>query len=345
MLERFETYVAKYGFGWVPFKLWDDQELAKWAKQVRRRHARASLDEGQQSALEAAGMCWEEPVQEESRWIMLFHIMRRYVQESSEVDIPFHYIDMYQPEEQPESLLRWYWLQVFRYQRRELSPDKVALLRGIGLRLERPLTGAAGPIPEQEPLSLSDYTALYRPPLLDWDSMVERLREWRKLHLSTVVPKHAYDDPDLGMWLAETRRAMRRKGLTSGQMAILEDLGVERKPTTIMAKWWSCFHGCRRYKEIHGSIQGLLEGAENVQSDHDFVEGAAFLKRQQELYNREKLTHDKVLVLRELGLKLTRQKGPARKNLHGLLKKRVDLEAIRGQEAGLPARSKASAGP
>jgi len=330
--EQLKDYTSRHGTGWVPSNLWEDPALGSFAQAARYMHSYGDLPPEDRARLEAAGMQWSIP-EEHKLWHGNYLEFLRYLGMGGNPDLP-HALSMMQDKGKTfkRGLIEWYWKQIFLYQQRRLEPWKVERLRKHGVRLERKLSGAEGAWSPQEPLSLAQYEDVYSPDNPDWDDMLERLKEWRKRFLSVIIPITVFDDPELGEWLAKASRDLRRGRLSEEQAAALKDLGVPAKKAVnkLDAKWWANYHSARRYKEAYGSIEGLCD-VDNFGKDDDpaFVEASRFIERQQKLYKKQKLSDRKVKVLKELGVKLRRDSGPKKSNLHPVLREKVDVEAIR----------------
>lgn len=105
------------------------------------------------------------------------------------------------------------------------------------------------------------------------------------------------------------------------QQHALEELHIDWKVDVIAAKWHSNFHAAREFKEAHGGdacdIDTMLTPEYHNEERAEWVEASRWLQRQRELYMKQKLTSQKVTMLKQvLGVKLTRPYGPKRKHRH-----------------------------
>lgn len=201
-----------------------------------------------------------------------------------------------------------------------------------------------------------------------FEVMYDRLRRWKAMYYTTIVPGTVADAKELSQWCSIMRRLHRKKLLPSWAVAKLDELGMDWKVDVVTAKWYANFHAAKEFKEINGGVNCDI----NVQlpSEYwneerpDWVEASRWLERQRDLYRRQKLTMARVRLLKDIlgewdgfllaslllfftgktvykgtkchykhaGVKLVRPYSKKRRNMHPFLK---EANARFAQEYGL----------
>jgi Helicase associated domain len=159
--------------------------------------------------------------------------------------------------------------------------------------------------------------------------MVAQLTAWRAQYYDCNVPRNVHDAAPLGEWTYRQRRARSKGTLSPDAIATLDALGFEWTPDVVTAKWHANFHSARHYQEVHKALIEPTEAhpplppPDYVNPDRpEWVEAGRWLERQHELYRRQKLSIKRVRLLKEvLGVKLSRPRGPLRRNVHEALQR------------------------
>ena len=183
-------------------------------------------------------------------------------------------------------------------------------------------------------LSVSAYpTDPTVPSVGDIERIRDSLQAWKDKYHVCIIPKSVKGEE--AQYLSMAMKALRKqKGLLDEHyIRELEDAGMLwNRPQTVESKWFANFHVAREYLEERrregASCEDFLHPDQEThpfQDDTrtDVVEASRWLYRQRELYRKQKLTLVQVhLLKRVLGVKLTRQYSPTRRNKHPILKER-----------------------
>ncbi|KAL4444573.1 hypothetical protein ABPG77_002390 [Micractinium sp. CCAP 211/92] len=155
----------------------------------------------------------------------------------------------------------------------------------------------------------------------EFASMLSQLANWKDRYYECIVPRKVHDASDLGEWVHSMRAARKRGTLLPAQQAALDALGFAWEVDVVTAKWYHNLHAARHYKEVHGTGELPPDLADPSGQHPDWVEAARWLERQRDLYRRQKLLLVRVRLIKEvLGVKLQRERGPQRRNLHPVLR-------------------------
>lgn len=174
-------------------------------------------------------------------------------------------------------------------------------------------------------------------PDLDDDLEIERIRralqEWKEKYCVCIIPKSVSGED--ARFLSKAMKTLRKHKHVLDDVCIqdLEDAGmIWTRPNTVESKWFANFHVALEYLEEQraqgASCDAFLHPDQETFPFHhetrsDVVEASRWLCRQRELYRKQKLTLMQVhLIKRVLGVRLTRQYMPTRRNKHPILREK-----------------------
>lgn len=191
-----------------------------------------------------------------------------------------------------------------------------------------------GALSGSSPVSVSAYpTDPTVPGVADIERIQKSLRDWKEKYHVCIIPKSVKGEE--AQYLSMAMKALRRQKeiLDEHHIRELEDAGmIWSRPNTVESKWFANFHIAREYLEEQyadgASCDDFLHPDQETypfkhETRSDVVEASRWLHRQRELYRKQKLTLLQVhLIKRVLGVKLTRQYSPTRRNKHPVLKQR-----------------------
>ena len=157
------------------------------------------------------------------------------------------------------------------------------------------------------------------------------LRSWKDRYQKCIVPKSLATDD--AKYLVKIMKFLRRNKdtLSDDQIETLTEAGmVWEVPSTVESKWWSNFHAAKAFLDDETDETRIRDFLNHEMADpHPFQDGSAdqieasrWLGRQRVLYRRQKLTLMQVHLLKRVlpGVRLVRQRGPARRNKHEVIR-------------------------
>lgn len=166
---------------------------------------------------------------------------------------------------------------------------------------------------------------------VDLERVREALLSWKDRYHVCIIPKSVKGDE--AKYLSTVMKALRKQKhlLSDTSIQELQDAGmIWSRPKTVESKWFANFHVAREYLEEQRDIGASCEAFLNPDQESspfqhearsDVVEASRWLSRQRELYRKQKLTLLQVhLIKKVLGVKLSRQYSPTRRNKHSVLK-------------------------
>ncbi|KAK9813280.1 hypothetical protein WJX72_011855 [[Myrmecia] bisecta] len=307
-LGQLRRYQAAWGDCLVPKRLWDNRGLGEWVADMRLMGREGWLASDKLKALQDVGFAFKQ-TPAEALWSFNLHELRRYKEEHGSIEVPFKWRDP--TGDFGNEFAKWFHAQPTLFRQRRLAPEQVDKLQLVGYNL-REVTG--------DDISADDYAAAHGELAGDrkrneFLMMFEELKAWKQRYYTAVVPRQVHDNPVLGEWTIRTRKAYKEGLLHEWQEELLDSIEFPWKVDQLSAKWHSNLHHARRYKEIHGHAN--LPPDFYDPDDPDFVEAARWIARQDKLYQKQKLSERRLLILQDvLGLKFRRPYSPVRKNIH-----------------------------
>ncbi len=160
----------------------------------------------------------------------------------------------------------WVSKQRHVYKKGRLSEERVARLEALGFVLDL-LTA-------------------------NWEEMFQALVAFKENQGHCGVPQGWSENPQLGTWVNRQRQAFRKGKLSEGQVARLEDLGVEWDPVT--ADWEALFQALVAFKENRDHCGVPTRWGENP-------ELGRWVSTQLKTFRDRKMSEERVVRLEALG--------------------------------------------
>jgi hypothetical protein len=189
MLDRLREYKSVRGNCLVPQHWKEDRSLAEWVTNQRMAYKRKRLDPERIRELDEIGFDWD-PVS--TRWEQMFQRLVDFKNKHGHLNVP---------STTPESVELANWVQTQRAAKRCNRP----IIAQRGNRLEE--IGFSWRIVEQN----------------GWDSMFERLVQFKQAYGHCNVPQRWPEDRKLGRWVNTIR--YRTKRLKGHQITQLDSIG------------------------------------------------------------------------------------------------------------------------
>ena len=178
-------------------------ELNRWMLKQRQNRKSGDLTPEREQRLNSVDFEWE-PFS--TRWEEMYSRLRSYSQKNGHCRVPSMW-----PED--AKLARWVQTQRVRKAEGKLSAERFSKLEALDFEWSPGSSGSR---------SLRDA----------WQVMYEQLREFHGVHGHTSVPQIYPENRKLGWWVTTQRRSRKRKPLTADQVAQLDALDFNWKPTT-----------------------------------------------------------------------------------------------------------------
>jgi hypothetical protein len=177
-------------------------ELKRWILTQRQLKKRGELIPEREQRLNSVNFEWEPFL---ARWEEMYSRLRSYLEKNGNCRVPSKW---------PEDKRLANWVQKQREQKAQgkLSVGRVSKLEALNFEWSPGSSGS-------------------RSPQDAWQVMYEQLREFYGVHGHTSVPQIYPENRKLGWWVTTQRRKRKRKPLTTDQIAKLDALDFNWRPT------------------------------------------------------------------------------------------------------------------
>ena len=177
-------------------------ELMRWSLTQRQLKKRGELIPEREQRLNSVNFEWE-PFS--ARWEEMYSRLRSYLEKNGNCRVPSKW-----PED--KRLANWVQKQREQKAQEKLSDGRVSKLEALNFEWSPGSSGS-------------------RSPQDAWQVMYEQLREFYGVHGHTSVPQFYPENRKLGWWVTTQRRNRKRKPLTTDQIAQLDALDFNWRPT------------------------------------------------------------------------------------------------------------------
>ena len=185
--------------------------LGIWINHQRQSYKKAKLSPERVNLLKAIDMCFEPRYNDV--WNKNYALAQDYYEHNGNLEIParFKTLNGYEYDENGISLGTWIQNQRHSYKKAKLSPEKINLLKAIGMRLE---------------------TVNYN----DWNENYALAQDYYEHHGNLKIPKkfktlngYEYDENgiSLGMWIQKQRQSYKKAKLSPERINLLESIGMK----------------------------------------------------------------------------------------------------------------------
>ena len=134
---------------------------------------------------------------------------------------------------------------------------------------------------------------------MTWDEPYGQLVAFKEKQGHCRVPTESSENPELGTWVGNQRKAFRKGKLSAERVARLEALGFEWDPVT--AAWEAMFQALVAFKENQGHCGVPAKRSENPQL-------GTWVSNQRYVYKKGRLSEERVARLEALGFEWDRKK-------------------------------------
>ena len=284
------SYHQRFGNANVPLNWPENKSLATWVINQRRKYRNKSLKPHQMNLLKAIDFTWDR----QKSWTERFVELEQYRQTHGTCTVR-------SSDEENKELYVWCCNQRQQYRQlmesgsSSLTSERVKLLESIGFLEES---------------SVQQST---------WNKRMQELRDYKKQHGHTNVPRHCSANPKLGRWVDTQRTSYRLQKLrkpsplTQERIDVLNEIGFEWSPSEKMSKgseiggnktpktkytpWNTRYNELQRFEAKYG----------HVLVDHKTRLGE-WVRAQRRQYNlmlkgaKSSLTSTRLVLLKELGV-------------------------------------------
>ncbi len=196
---RLLDYKIKYGNCNVP-KNFEEKSLSYFVTRQRHNYKTQNLTEEQIKKLELLGFEWEITRQPNTiSWELRFNSLKEFFNQ--------HGHSRYKKSDGDETLYHWVLLQRMDYKKGKLNEDKIQRLNGLNF------------IWDAKSLAFSG-----RPDEERWNSMYEKLKQFKNQNGHCLVPQLFADDKSFGRWVNDQRNNKKKGKLSEAREKLLDEL-------------------------------------------------------------------------------------------------------------------------
>lgn len=230
--------------------------ISSWSTRQRRLHKESKLPNDKVSMLNSIGFLWD-PLEDE--WHLKYNKLKEFTIKHGHSNVPSTYSD--------KILAQWVSDNRKMRKHNKLSQKRIDLLNE--LNFEWDLKNAL------------------------WLQNFNKLKAYAKKYNNANVPRKYKDDPSLGQWVNELRKAYRAKRLSSDRIEMINSLGFSWDPK---AEEWD-----KRYKQVKVFFD--IHNHSNIPSKYPTEPALpTWLKNQRISYKNQKLDSYKIEKLNSLNI-------------------------------------------
>ena len=226
----------------------------------------------------------------EEIWIIKYNIASAYYEHNGNLEIPekFKTLNGYEYDENGINLGMWIQNQKQLYKKAKLSPERINLLKAIGMRLE---------------------TVNYN----DWNENYALVQNYYEHNGNLEIPArfktlngYEYDENgiSLGAWLATQRQSYKKAKLSPERINLLKKLGM-RLETVNYNDWNENYALVQNYYEHHGNLEipVKFKTLNGYEYDENGINLGIWIQNQKQLYKKANLSPERINLLESIGMK------------------------------------------
>ena len=226
----------------------------------------------------------------EEIWIIKYNIASAYYEHNGNLEIPtsFKTLNGYEYDENGINLGMWIHDQRKLYKKAKLSPERINLLKAIGMRLE---------------------TVNYN----DWNENYALVKNYYEHNGNLEIPArfktlngYEYDENgiSLGAWLATQRQSYKKAKLSPERINLLKKLGM-RLETVNYNDWNENYALVQNYYEHNGNLEipVKFKTLNGYEYDENGINLGIWIQNQKQLYKKANLSPERINLLESIGMK------------------------------------------
>ena len=227
----------------------------------------------------------------EEIWIIKYNIASAYYEHNGNLEIPekFKTLNGYEYDENGINLGIWIQNQKQLYKKAKLSPEKINLLKKLGMCFET------------------------RDNNNEWNKNYALVQNYYEHHGNLKIPVkfktlngYEYDENgiSLGTWLATQRQSYKKAKLSPERINLLKKLGM-RLETVNYNDWNENYALVQNYYEHHGNLEipVKFKTLNGYEYDENGINLGIWIQNQKQLYKKANLSPERINLLESIGMK------------------------------------------
>ena len=263
--------------------------LGIWIQNQKQLYKKAKLSPEKINLLKKLGMCFETR-DNNNEWNKNYALVQNYYEHHGNLKIPvkFKTLNGYEYDENGINLGMWIQNQKQLYKKAKLSPERINLLKAIGMRLE---------------------TVNYN----DWNENYALVQNYYEHHGNLEIPVkfktlngYEYDENgiNLGMWIQNQKQLYKKAKLSPERINLLKAIGM-RLETVNYNDWNENYALVQNYYEHHGNLEipVKFKTLNGYEYDENGINLGIWIQNQKQLYKKANLSPERINLLESIGMK------------------------------------------
>ena len=245
------------------------QDLNAWLRRQNSLYLNNKLRKDRMDKLAELGFNFGNVY--ERQWDANLELVKEYYETYGNLNIPREYVT-----KQGVNLGMWFDHQKLEYRRGNLDSKRRQKLDELGFELEN-----------------SNYG-------IEWDTVYKMAKKYFEEHGDLNVPRKytTKDGYTLGRWINTQKTSFTNNKLSKSQINKLAKIGLDLSNMRHKKTWEESYQLAKEFYEEHGN----LEVPANYKTPDGFVL-RNWVNSQRVYYNDNKLSHDKIIMLQEIGMR------------------------------------------
>ena len=265
--------------------------LGMWIRSQRRSYKNVKLSPERLNLLKDIGMRFEIK-HNNNEWNKNYALAKNYYERNGNLEIPekFKTLNGYEYDENGINLRRWLAVQTQLYQKARLSPERLNLLKDIGMYFET------------------------RDNNNEWNKNYTLAKNYYEHNGNLEMPAkfktlngYEYDENgiNLGMWIQSQRRSYKNVKLSPERLNLLKDIGMRFEIKHNNNEWNKNYALAKNYYERNGNLEipEKFKTLNGYEYDENGINLRRWLAVQTQLYQKARLSTERINLLENIGIK------------------------------------------
>ena len=265
--------------------------LRRWLAVQTQLYQKARLSPERLNLLKNIGMRFEIK-HNNNEWNKNYALAKNYYERNGNLEIPskFKTLDGYEYDENGINLRRWLAVQTQLYQKARLSPERLNLLKDIGMCFET------------------------RDNNNEWNKNYTLAKNYYEHNGNLEIPEkfktlngyeHDENGINLGMWIRSQRRSYKNVKLSPERLNLLKDIGMSFEIKHNNNEWNKNYALAKNYYEHNGNLEipEKFKTLNGYEYDENGINLRRWLAVQTQLYQKARLSTERINLLENIGIK------------------------------------------